>query len=87
MKTASAKSSSGTPRPGTTTAPVRRDKGWSSAAKGTTIGAGSGAILGAVVSKNKVQGAIIGGVIGAAGGYVIGRDIDRKSGRVARSKQ
>jgi Glycine zipper len=68
-------------------APVQRDKGWSSAAKGTAIGAGSGAILGAVVSKKKVQGAIVGGVIGAAGGYVIGRDMDKKSGRVERNKQ
>ena len=70
-----------------TKAPVKKDKGWSSAAKGTAIGAGSGAILGAVVSKKKVKGAVVGGVIGAAGGYVIGRDMDKKSGRVARSKQ
>ncbi len=71
----------------TTKAAVKKDKGWSSAAKGTAIGAGSGAILGAVVSKNKVKGAVVGGVVGAAGGYVIGRDMDKKSGRVARSKQ
>lgn len=67
-------------------APVQRDKGWSSAAKGTAIGAGSGAVLGAVLAKDKVKGAVIGGVIGGAGGYAIGRDRDRKSGRVARAR-
>jgi len=86
-KTASTKTISGSTGSGTSTTPVKRDKGWSSAAKGTAIGAGSGAIVGAVVSKNKAQGAVVGGVIGAAGGYVIGRDMDKKSGRVARSKQ
>jgi len=70
----------------TASAPVKQDKGWSDAAKGTAIGAGSGAILGAVVSKDKVKGAVIGGVVGAAGGYAIGRDRDRKSGRVARKQ-
>jgi YMGG-like Gly-zipper len=72
----------------TADAPVRvqRDKGWSDAAKGTAIGAGSGAVLGAVLAKDKVKGAVIGGVIGGAGGYAIGRDRDRKSGRVARTK-
>ena len=65
---------------------VQRDKGWSDAAKGTAIGAGSGAVLGAVLSKDKVKGAVIGGVIGGAGGYTIGRDRDRKSGRVARTR-
>ncbi len=71
----------------TSTAPVKRDRGWSDAAKGTAIGAGSGAILGAVVSKDKVKGAVIGGVLGGAGGYAIGRDRDRRSGRVARNKK
>jgi YMGG-like Gly-zipper len=72
---------------GTSTTPAKRDKGWSSAAKGTAIGAGSGAVIGAVVSNNKVKGAVIGGVIGAAGGYAIGRDMDKKSGRVERNKK
>lgn len=86
-KAPSAKTTTGNTGSGTTTAPTKRDKGWSSAAKGTAIGAGSGAVLGAVVSKKKAQGAVVGGIIGAAGGYVIGRDMDKKSGRVARSKQ
>jgi hypothetical protein len=58
-----------------------RKKGWSKAAKGAVIGGGSGAVLGAIVSKNKVKGAIIGGVLGAGGGYAIGRGKDKKDGR------
>ena len=65
------------------TTTVRR-KGWSKAAKGTVIGAGTGAIAGAILSRNKGKGAIIGGVVGAAGGYIIGRGKDRKDGRVVR---
>jgi YMGG-like Gly-zipper len=63
-----------------------KEKGWSDAAKGTAIGGGTGAVLGAVVSKNKGKGAVIGGIIGAGAGYVIGRSKDKKSGRVARQK-
>jgi hypothetical protein len=63
------------------TATTARKKGWSKAAKGAVIGGGSGAVLGAIVSKNKVKGAIIGGVIGAGGGYVLGRSKDKKDGR------
>jgi len=68
------------PAPSTTTTTTRK-KGWSKAAKGAAIGGGSGAVLGAIISKNKGKGAIIGGVIGAAGGYVIGRGKDKKDGR------
>jgi hypothetical protein len=67
--------------------PVKRDKGWSHAAKATAVGAGSGAILGAIVNKdNRGQGALIGTVIGAGTGYLIGRAQDRKTGGVARAK-
>ena len=41
------------------------------------IGAGAGAIIGAVTSKNKVKGAIIGGAAGAILGGVIGNNIDK----------
>ena len=57
-------------------------KGWSSAAKGTAIGAGAGAITGAIISKKKGKGALIGGIVGAGGGYIIGRSKDKRSGRV-----
>ena len=63
-------------------ATVRR-RGWSSAAKGTAIGAGSGAVLGAIVAgdHHRAGGAVIGGVIGAAGGYLYGRHRDKKHKR------
>lgn len=58
-------------------------KGWSDAAKGTAIGAGAGAVMGAIIDKDKrVRGAAIGAAIGGAGGYAIGRKKDRQSGRV-----
>ena len=57
-------------------------KGWSKAAKGTVIGAGSGALIGTAVSNKKGKGAIIGAVVGAGSGYLIGRDKDRRDGRV-----
>lgn len=64
-------------------APVQnKKKGWSQAAKGTLIGAGAGAIGGALIDKRSGRGAIIGGVLGAGTGYLIGRGQDRKSGRV-----
>lgn len=70
--------------PSIVNAPVEKlpkKEGWSKAAKGTAIGAASGAVLGAIVSKKKGTGAIIGGAIGALGGYVIGRSKDKNDGR------
>lgn len=60
---------------------VARRRGMSKAAKGALIGAGSGALLGAVVSKKHGKGAIIGGVSGAGVGYLLGRHKDKKDGR------
>lgn len=57
-------------------------KGWSKAAKGAVIGAGTGAVVGAVVSKKKGTGALIGAAAGAGTGYIIGRSKDKKDGRV-----
>lgn len=66
---------------------VKQDKGWSHAAKGTVVGAGTGAIFGAIVNKeHRGQGALIGSVIGAGAGYLIGRKTDQNTGRVARAK-
>ncbi|SFG76626.1 YMGG-like glycine zipper-containing protein [Pedobacter insulae] len=59
-----------------------RKEGWSSAAKGTAIGAGVGALGGILIDKKDGRGAIIGGLAGAGAGYVIGRERDKKSGRV-----
>ena len=63
--------------PVATTQTVKK-KGWSSAAKGAAIGAGAGAIGGAIIAKKKGLGAVVGGVVGAAGGYIIGKDIDKR---------
>lgn len=67
---------------GGVTSTQAKKKGWSDAAKGTAIGAGVGAIGGALIDKKSGRGAIIGGLTGAGAGYVIGRAEDRKSGRV-----
>ncbi len=56
---------------------VQQRKGWSGAAKGAVIGAGVGAISGAVIDKKKpAQGAIIGGLAGAGLGAGTGAVID-----------
>lgn len=68
--------------PVATTTETEKKKGWSAAAKGAAIGAGAGAIGGAIISKKKGLGAIVGGVVGAAGGYIIGKDIDKKNNRL-----
>ena len=61
------------------TAPVQKKKGWSNTAKGAVIGAGVGAIGGAIINKdNRAKGAVIGGLIGAAAGAGTGILIDRK---------
>ena len=61
--------------------PARRRK-LSKAARGTLIGAGSGAVLGAIINKkNRVAGAAVGGVLGAGVGYGVGRSQDKKDGR------
>jgi len=71
---------------GTTTAPEKKkNTGWSDAAKDATIGGVGGAVLGGVIGKGG-KGAVIGGVLGAAGGYILGRKKDRKSGRVDTTK-
>ena len=62
---------------GQASAPTKR-KGWSNTAKGAVIGAGVGAVTGAVVSKKKAEGAIIGGLAGAAVGAGTGAVIDDK---------
>ena len=65
-----------------------QDKGWSHAAKGTVVGAGTGAITGAILNKDhRGTGAIIGALIGAGSGYIIGRTTDKKTGRVERARQ
>ncbi len=80
--TTKAGTAGGTEAPVATTTETEKKKGWSAAAKGAVIGAGTGAIGGAIISKKKGLGAIVGGVVGAAGGYIIGKDIDKKNNRL-----
>ncbi len=63
-------------------APLPAKRGWSAKAKGAVIGAGAGAVGGAILNKkNRGAGAIIGGVGGAILGTGVGAVIDRKNGR------
>ena len=61
----------------TTTEPTPK-KGWSSKAKGAVIGAGVGAITGAMIDKKKGEGAVVGGLLGAGAGLGVGAIIDGK---------
>lgn len=63
---------------------AEKNKGWNNATKGAVIGGVSGAIGGAIISKQKAKGAIIGGVIGAAGGYIFGKSKDDKKDTAAK---
>lgn len=57
----------------------KKKKGMSTPVKGALIGAGVGAVTGAVVAKNnRVKGAVIGAVAGAGAGAVTGVVIDKK---------
>ncbi|QES87445.1 glycine zipper domain-containing protein [Rhizosphaericola mali] len=61
----------------TTTA--KKKKGMSKATKGTIIGAGAGALTGALVTKHKRGiGALVGAAVGGGTGYVIGHSQDKK---------
>jgi len=60
---------------------VEEKKGMSKAAKGAIIGGVGGAVVGGVATKS-AKGAVIGGVVGATGDYIIGRNKDKKDGRV-----
>lgn len=71
----------------TATPATNNKQGWSKAAKGTVLGAGGGALVGATVSNNKAAGAVVGGAIGAGTGYLIGRGEDKKDGRVQPKKK
>jgi len=63
-----------------TTAEPAKKKGWSNKAKGTVIGAGTGAVVGAVADKNhRARGAVVGTAIGAGVGYIIGDNVKKKN--------
>ena len=58
-------------------APARQPTVVKHTKRDAAIGAGAGAIIGAVTSRNKVKGAIIGGAAGAILGGVIGNNVDK----------
>ena len=65
----------------TAPAPAKK-KGMSHRARGAIVGAGAGAITGAIVNKNNhAVGALIGGAVGAASGYIIGNEVDKKKSK------
>jgi len=64
----------------TTSGASKKKKGWSNTAKGAAIGAGTGAVAGAIIDhKNRGAGAVIGGLVGAGVGAGTGAVIDKKS--------
>ena len=66
-------------RASTTTATPAKKKGWSNGAKGAVIGAGTGAVVGAVADKNhRARGAVLGAAVGTGAGYIIGDNIKKK---------
>lgn len=75
--------------PAPAAAPAQQQrKGWSGAAKGAVIGAGVGAISGAVIDKKKpAQGAVIGGLAGAGLGAGTGAILDSEKKRKAAQGQ
>jgi hypothetical protein len=60
----------------TATTPQKKKKKWNNTAKGAVIGAGTGAVAGALIDKKRVEGALIGSVIGAGVGTATGAVID-----------
>ena len=57
---------------------VKKKTSTSTKKRSTLVGAGAGAVTGAVVSKKKGKGALIGGAVGAGAGYLYGRHKDKK---------
>jgi hypothetical protein len=56
--------------------PAKKKKKWNNTAKGAVIGAGTGAIAGALIDKKHVEGALVGSVVGAGIGTATGVVID-----------
>lgn len=68
-----------------TFAQAQERRKWSPQAKGTVIGAGTGAAAGAIIHKrDRVLGGVVGGVVGGAAGYAIGKRKDNKNKEAAR---
>ncbi|MEO5591405.1 MAG: hypothetical protein ABIR15_20810 [Chitinophagaceae bacterium] len=62
----------------TTSSQPAKKKGWSHTAKGAVVGAGAGAITGAIINHNdRAKGAVIGTLIGAGVGAGTGLIVDK----------
>ncbi len=68
---------------GETAQPQPKKKGWSNTAKGAVIGAGVGAVGGALIDKKHGEGAIVGGLLGAGAGAGTGAILDAKKKKKA----
>ena len=67
---------------------TEKKKGWSHTAKGAVVGAGTGAVTGAIINKNdRVKGAAIGTVVGAGAGAGIGAIVDHAKKKKEANKQ
>ncbi|MCE7064544.1 YMGG-like glycine zipper-containing protein [Dyadobacter sp. CY326] len=66
-------------------AATRRKKGWNHMAKGAVVGAGTGAVTGALVNKNRAEGAIVGTLIGAGVGTATGALVDNSQKKKRRN--
>ncbi len=76
-----------TPAASAPTAAAPKKKGWTGATKGAIIGAGAGAITGAMVDGRKGEGAIVGGLLGAGAGAATGAIIDKEKKKKEAQKQ
>lgn len=52
-------------------------KPWSHRKKDAVIGAGAGAVTGAIIGHG-AKGAVVGGVVGGGAGYIVGRHKDKR---------
>ena len=64
-----------------------RKKGWNHMAKGAVVGAGTGAVTGALVNKNRGEGAIVGSLIGAGVGTATGAFVDNSQKKKRQSNR
>jgi hypothetical protein len=65
----------------------QKRRGWTGAEKGALIGAGAGALSGALIDGKKGEGAIVGGLLGAGAGAGAGALIQRKQNKKAEQQQ
>jgi hypothetical protein len=76
----------------TTTSQAAKKKGWSHTAKGAVVGAGTGAITGAIINKEHpgqgaIIGTVIGGAVGAGTGLIVDKSVKKKKKKAAAANQ